>query len=136
MGSLGKMYAELLYSIGRRNVMVIHSKDGLDELSISSESHLWRVDDNGNVEHKLISPIDFGLKLYDEPIESLLNICGGTAEKRAENFLNIIEGKADNTPLYDFIILNSALALVTAGVTSCYKTASKLAKESISSGKT
>mmetsp|Transcript_127600 Transcript_127600/g.190214 ORF Transcript_127600/g.190214 Transcript_127600/m.190214 type:complete len:1356 (-) Transcript_127600:29-4096(-) len=132
---LGPLYVELLHKLGRKNPMVVHSFDGLDELSICSPSHLWTVDKNGQVKHQEISPTDFGLALYSEPLEQLPKVTGGTAQERADNFLDIINRKFKNSPLYDFIVLNSALALVAAGITPSYKEAASMARSAIESGK-
>ena len=131
---LGPIYVKLLSLMNKKYPMVIHSLDGLDELSISSKSNIWTINENGDIEHNLISPTDFGLKEYDVPLEDLSGVTGGTANERANNFLDILNGKT-NCPLYDFIVLNASLALITAKKTNSYIEATNLVKNAISSGK-
>lgn len=134
--TIGEIYVELLHKLGKKNPMVVHSFDGLDEVSISSRSHLWTYDSNTNkILHEIISPEDFGIPLYSEPLESLPKVVGGTAEERASYFLDILSGNDVDTPLYHFIVLNAALALITVGITNDKKKATELVKDSLKSGK-
>jgi anthranilate phosphoribosyltransferase len=53
--------AEVLLSLGSEHVMVVHSHDGLDEISIAAETYVAELKD-GLVEEYVISPEDFSIK--------------------------------------------------------------------------
>ena len=60
--ALGPMYAELLRLRGRTG-MVVHSSDGLDEISIEAHTDVWEVTTEGLKEYQ-ITPADFGVETH------------------------------------------------------------------------
>jgi anthranilate phosphoribosyltransferase len=108
-------------------VIIVRSADGLDEISPSAPTHAWFVE-NGNVRQQQLSPADFGLRAH--PLEA---VKGGTAEENAETMKAVFRGEA--APVLDFVLMNSAAALYVAGLAPDLWQGTKLAHETIVTGK-
>ncbi|MEZ0261477.1 MAG: anthranilate phosphoribosyltransferase [Alphaproteobacteria bacterium] len=93
--------------LGRNDMMVVKSEDGLDEISLSDLTRIVRVRE-GKVEESIICPEDVGLTTT--PLDKLQ---GGTAEQNAAIIKTVFEG-AEGAPR-DIICLNAAAGFVTAG---------------------
>lgn len=98
--------AQVLQRLGSKHAIVVHSDDGLDEISICAPTRVWEVKD-GAVKESKIAPRDFGLA--QAPREA---IKGGTAADNATTMRTVLAGKAG--PLTDMVALNAAAALVAA----------------------
>ncbi len=59
--SLVRTVAEVLKDLGSEHVLVVHSADGLDEISIAAETSVAELKDGSITEYQ-VSPEDFGLK--------------------------------------------------------------------------
>jgi anthranilate phosphoribosyltransferase len=101
--------AEAARLLGKTDVMVVHSEDGLDEISISAPTHFYRLKD-GKITSGKISPEDIGVKTA--PIECLR---GGTAAQNAVIIRDIFFGLPG--PMGDIVRLNAAAGFVIAGRT-------------------
>ena len=99
--------AEALSEIGVRRALVVHGRDGLDEITISTASKIAEVR-NGQVHVYEVTPEDFGLKRA-----SLQEIMGGDAAQNAAIIRAILDG--ERSPRRDVVLLNAAAALVAAG---------------------
>eukprot|EP00466_Bigelowiella_natans_P001957 jgi/Bigna1/90354/estExt_fgenesh1_pg.C_680012 len=124
---LGPLYINVMKNAGMKRAVVVHSKEGLDEISPAGDTFAWILD-NGKIEHKTISPKDFGL-----PIFSLEKVAGKEPEKNKKTFLDVVGGKEG--PHADFVILNAGCALWVAGLASSLKDGALLARKTIQSGK-
>ncbi|GAB5361161.1 hypothetical protein AAMO2058_000690100 [Amorphochlora amoebiformis] len=125
--SLGPLYIQVMKSAGMTRAMVVHSYEGLDELSPAGPSYAWLLDE-GKITEKSISPKD-----YDLPIHPLSSVQGKEPEKNKQTFLDILDGKKG--PCADFVILNAATALWVAGIAKDFKEGAIKARESIESGR-
>ncbi len=117
--------AELL-AVRGQNAMVVHGHDGLDELTTTGTSTIWRVKD-GKVVTQVFDPRSVGIELA--AAEDLL---GGTAQQNAyltRGILTGIEG-----PHRDIVLLNAAASLVVAGVAHDIAHGLQLGAQSIESG--
>ena len=99
----GRM-AGVLAARGRHALVFRGEDEGLDEISISGPTRIWRVRD-GQVTESVISPQDFGIAV--NPIETLR---GGDPEHNAWVVRDVLGGKAG--PIRDAVLLNAAAALV------------------------
>ncbi|WP_028950769.1 anthranilate phosphoribosyltransferase [Sulfurihydrogenibium subterraneum] len=120
--------ARVLVNLGIKRAFVVHGLEGLDEVSLTTETLVAQVD-NTDVEVYTIKPEDFGLKRV-----SIEDLKGGDITENTEIALKILQGK-DYSPKTDFVVLNSAFALKVAGVVDNIKEGIELAKESIYSKK-
>jgi anthranilate phosphoribosyltransferase len=120
---VGRIYSYLLQSESK-NFTVVHSLDGYDEVSLTSDIKVFT--ENGE---ELLTPQKFGLDILKQ--EELNG--GNSVPEAAEIFKSIIENKA-TAAQKNVVIANSALAI------KCFKRdislldSVVLAKESIESG--
>jgi anthranilate phosphoribosyltransferase len=119
---------KVLSLLGLEKAYVVHGMEGLDEVSITSETIVGEL--NGNeISVYTVKPEDFGLKRA-----SLKDIEGGDLQYNLEIALRILEGK-EYSPKTDFVALNSAFALKVAGIVEDIKEGIELARETIYSKK-
>jgi anthranilate phosphoribosyltransferase len=82
---------------------VFRGDDGLDELTITTTSTVWRVHD-GEVEKGTVDPTTYGLELA--PIDALR---GGDVQQNAEVVRRLLDGERD--AVRDAVLLNAGAAL-------------------------
>ena len=100
--------ANVLKGLESRHVMVVHSEDGLDELSIANETHVAELKD-GHVSTYTIHPNDFDIQLGD--LEKI------KAENASESLALITDAFAGNRgPHRDIIALNAGAAIYVSGI--------------------
>jgi anthranilate phosphoribosyltransferase len=118
--------AQVLQKLGSRHVMVVHSRDGLDEISIGERTEVAELK-QGQIRRFSIQPEDFGLKRA--PIDQLK-----AADANAS--LEIIRDVLDNRPgpARDIVQLNAGAAIYTAGVTETLQQGVERAGQAIASG--
>jgi anthranilate phosphoribosyltransferase len=107
--------------------MIVHSEDGLDEISPAAPTHAWIVGD-GAVAERDLSPEDFGLSRH-----ALADVAGGDAQQNAGDILAVLDG-ADGAKA-DFVVMNAAAALWVAGRAEDLAGGVALAREAIASGR-
>ena len=125
--AFGPIVAEALALRGTERALVVHSNDGLDEISPAAPTHAWMVGD-GAVAEREISPADFGLGEY-----SLADVVGGEAQQNAGDILAILDGAEG--PKTDFVLMNAAAALYVSGKTGEFAAGVELGREAIASGR-
>ncbi len=123
-----KKMAEVFSMLNSIRVLVVHSHEGLDEVSLEAPTTVYDIKTNLPNETYRIEPSAFGL-----PAVKTSAILGGTAEVNAKIALDILEGK--NSPHRNIVIANAALGLLSAGKTTRIEDSVSLAAESIDSGK-
>jgi len=129
--SLTALMAQALGELGVRRAFVVHGADGLDEISISGETHVAELRD-GVVRTFTVTPEDFGLR--GAPLDT---IRGGDAKQNAE-IIRKIFGRStlyrDHGPHRDIVLANAAAALVAAGRAQDFLDGVRLAAHSIDTG--
>ena len=118
--------AEALSELGLRRALVVHGRDGLDEITISSPSKVAELR-NGNVRVYEVAPEDFGLARAP-----LSEIVGGDAPQNAAIIRAILEG--ERSCRRDVVLLNAAATLVAAAHADHIADAVPLAAYAIDSG--
>ncbi len=118
--------AEALSELGLRRALVVHGRDGLDEITITGPSKVAEVR-NSQVHVYQVSPEDFGLQRA-----TLAELAGGNAEENAAVIRAILEG--ERSCRRDVVLLNAAAALVAAGHADRISDAVPLAAYAIDSG--
>jgi anthranilate phosphoribosyltransferase len=124
--SIMRMIVEALKKLGSDRILVVHSRDGLDEASISAETDIFELKDGGISEWSL-APEDAGLKRA--PRDSLK---GGQIQDNAKMLRDALAG--GKGPVRDATVLNAGLALMAAGMAEDVKTGARIAEDSIDSG--
>jgi anthranilate phosphoribosyltransferase len=117
-----------LQRLGTKHSLVVHSLDGMDEISISGPSMVWEVDEVRVSSPYKISPKYFGFKQA-----SLNSIKGGTPQENARILSDILSGAKG--PQRDVVVMNAAAVLLAANRASDLKEGARLAEEAIDNGK-
>jgi anthranilate phosphoribosyltransferase/anthranilate synthase/phosphoribosyltransferase len=118
--------ARVLGNLGSTRAFVVHGADGLDEITISGETHITTLE-AGRIASYAITPEQFGLRRA--PLAAL---AGGDAPQNADITIAVLEGKQG--PHRDVVLLNAAAALAVAGSTADLKAGLQLAAHAIDSG--
>lgn len=118
--------ANVLKQLHCKRALVVHSEDGMDEISISAPTFVCELKEN-TIKHYSISPKEYGFKTSD-----VKNI-------QVENpfqSLNMIESVLENKPgpARDIVALNTGAAIYTAGLAENITKGVKKALAAISSG--
>nr|WP_234901612.1 anthranilate phosphoribosyltransferase [Mycolicibacterium fluoranthenivorans] len=131
-GDLAEVMAGVFAARGS-SVLVVHGDDGLDELTTTTTSTIWRVQ-AGTVERLTLDPAAFGFQRAD-----LSELIGGDAEANAASVRSVLGGATG--PVRDAVVLNAAGAMVAhAGLSGdakwvpAWETGLRRAAEAIDSG--
>ena len=118
--------AEVLQRLGSLHVLVVHARDGLDEISIGAESDVAELKD-GEIHRYSIAPESFGLKRSGleairvaDPAESLAMLRGVLANRPG--------------PARDIVLLNAGAAIYAAGRAASLLDGIALADAAVASG--
>lgn len=130
-GELCRPLAEVLKRLGAKHVMVVHSRDGLDEISLAAETQVAELK-GGEI-------LEYHLKPEDVGIESQA-LSGLDVSDSAASLALIKDalGKRDTATgkkAADMIALNAGAALYVAGVAGTLKQGVSLAEDIIYGGK-
>ncbi|MFD0978663.1 anthranilate phosphoribosyltransferase [Tropicimonas aquimaris] len=117
---------ETLGALGSVSAWLVHGSDGTDELSIAGPSQVAALKD-GTVTEFEVSPEDAGLPVH--PFEAIL---GGTPEENGRAFAALLDGAPG--AYRDAVLLNTAAALLVAGVAADLKEGVEMGRTSIDSG--
>ncbi len=118
--------AHVLNNLGAERAFVVHSTDGLDEITTTAPTHVAEVRD-GRVSTYDIAPEDFGL-----PLASIEDLKGGEADENAEIVRSILAG--EKGPRRDIVLLNSAAALIAGSRAGDFNEGIATAARAIDSG--
>ncbi|MFO1083719.1 MAG: anthranilate phosphoribosyltransferase [Reyranellaceae bacterium] len=122
-----KPVAEGLHQLGLERALVVHGKDGMDELTTTTTS--WAASlENGIVTEIEIAPEEVGVRR-----PAMAELKGGDAAHNAEAIEKVLAGQ--KTAFRDIVVLNSAAALMVAGKAKDLKQGADLAVQSIDSGR-
>ena len=118
--------AEVLKELGSNHVLVVHSKDHLDEISIAEETYVAELI-NGSIKEYVIGPEDFGF--IKKPLDSLM------VSSASESLSIIKQGLLNkNYAASSMIAMNSGAALYASGVAGSLKEGVSVAKNCVESG--
>lgn len=120
------LIAGALVRLGCRRALVVSSEDGMDEVSIGSETRVVEVTPEGTRSYSIL-PEEVGLERADPG-----SVAGGTPERNGEIVRRILDGEAG--PRRSLAVINAAAALVVAEKASSLEEAARLAEQAIDSG--
>lgn len=118
--------ARVLKELGSRNVMVVHGRDGLDELSISGDTFVGELRD-GEVREYTVHPSDFGLAVH-----ALDTLRVADVQASRDMLLAALDGS--HPPARDIVLLNAGASLYVSGVADSLRDGVERAREAIESG--
>jgi anthranilate phosphoribosyltransferase len=121
-----ELVAGALVKLGCRHALVVSGEDGVDEVSISGETRVIEVTQDGTRAYT-IDPEQAGLARAE--CEAVV---GGAPDRNAEIVKRILDGEAG--PCRDLAVINAAAALVVVEKASNLEDGARLAEQSIDSG--
>ncbi|ASP38597.1 anthranilate phosphoribosyltransferase [Bacterioplanes sanyensis] len=122
--------AEVLQRLGAAHIMVVHSEDGLDEISLAAPTHVCELN-NGQITDYVITPEQLGVQSQ---------VLAGLEVDSAEQSLALIRdalGKRDTQAgqkAADMLALNAGAAIYVADLASSLKQGVDMAEDAIYSG--
>lgn len=120
--------ARTLANLGASRAMIVHSTDGLDELSTTAPTRIMHVRD-GSLREETIDATSYGLERV-----TLDQLQASSVEHSAEIIRDIFAGTP--SPYRDMVTLSAGAALVVAGACDAIEDGLSLAQDAIDSGKT
>lgn len=124
---LTEVLAKVFQQLGSEHTLVVHSDDGMDEISIGAPSTISEMKD-GVVSSYKVTPQDFGLELGD-----VNQIVVADASESLALIDSVLAG--DSGPARDIVLLNAGAAIYVAGIAGTLAEGVSAAAESIDSGR-
>ncbi len=118
--------AHVLKALGSRHVMVVHSNDGLDEISIADNTYVAELKD-GVVSTYTLNPTDMGLPLGD-----LNDIKADNADDSLALIQQALDGKKGAAK--NIIALNAGAAIYVSGLSDTLKSGVDKAMKILNNG--
>ncbi|MBW4838911.1 MAG: anthranilate phosphoribosyltransferase [Paenibacillaceae bacterium] len=119
--------AEVLRELGSKRALVVSSREGLDEISISSPTRVSELK-NGEITTYDLQPEDLGLRTY--PLEAMI---GGDPQTNAEIVRHVLQGAPGAHR--DVVLANAGACVYVAGLADNIREGVAIAAEAIDSGK-
>lgn len=118
--------AEVMKALGNNHVLIVHSQDGLDEISIAAATSVAELKD-GKVSSYTITPEQFGLKrgkLTDITVQTI------------EDSYSILRAVLENQPgtARDTVVLNAGAAIYASNITASIEQGVRLAEKVLTDG--
>jgi len=128
--ALCRPLAEVMARLGSVHVLVVHARDGLDEISLAAPTHVAELK-NGEIVEYQVQPEDFGLRSQslvgldvETPQQSLELIRDALGRRRSEH----------GQKAADMIVLNAGAALYAADQAGSLKEGVALAHDALHTG--
>jgi len=125
--SLTSFIASVLGKLGVERAMVVSSLDGIDEISISAPTKVSELRD-GTIYEYTIEPERLGVRTY-----LLDELKVKSKEESVEIARRVLAGEMEGAVM-DAVLVNSAAALIVAGMANDFKEGMEIARESIRMG--
>ena len=119
--------ANVLNNLGSEHALVVHGKDGLDEITTCDVTFVAELKDK-SIKKYTIEPETFGITRTDKK-----NLQGGDVDLNKKIGEAILRGKKG--PMRDIVLLNAGASIYVSGVAGSIKEGIVLAAKSLDSGK-
>ena len=123
---LVEVVARVLLALGADHAMVVHSRDGLDEISVSAPTRVAEVR-SGELKTYELTADEIGVDSH-----SIESVAGGDAKTNAYIARAVLDGQ--DGAAADIVSANAGAALYVAGLAPSIKQGVAMARESIKSG--
>ena len=120
-------FAEALKENNVENAFIVHSEDGMDEISPFAKTKIVELN-NGNIKNFLIDPADLNITNKNKE-----NLKGKNAEYNAQKIIDIYRG--EDNEFSDSVALNVAAGLIISNKEKNFKKAYEFNKQHLKSGK-
>ncbi|WP_288408176.1 anthranilate phosphoribosyltransferase [Acinetobacter soli] len=122
--------AEVMRQLGAEHVMVVHSKDGLDEISLASATHVAELKNN-EITEWVLNPEDVGIP--SQTLSGLIVADSSESLKLIKDALGL--NKSDlGEKAANMIALNAGAGIYVSGLSTSYKQGVALAHDIIYGG--
>jgi anthranilate phosphoribosyltransferase len=121
------LVGEVLRALGARHAMVVHSHDGMDEISPAAPTEVCEVT-GGALAHYTVQPEELGLERTEAEA-----LGGGDAATNARAALRVLEG--GRGAHREAVVGNAGAAIYVGGIARSLREGVGLARESIDSGR-
>jgi anthranilate phosphoribosyltransferase len=118
--------ARVLLALGADHAIVVHSHDGLDEISVSAATCVCEVRD-GELRSYELRPEEIGVERH-----SIEEIAGGDVRENSRIAREVLGGT--NSPRTEIVAANAGAALYVSGAAPTIRDGVTMARESIASG--
>lgn len=122
------LVASVLAELGLNEAFVVHSQDGLDEISVSAPTTYAHLK-NGTITQGVIDPKEIIGRTYP-----LTEIAGGSPDINEGLSRDILQNKKAGA-MTDVVCLNAGAAIMVSGIADDLKAGYELAKATLTSGK-
>ncbi len=116
----------VLQRLGSERVLIVHGREGLDEISISGETLVGELRD-GEVREYVLHPSDLGLQTHD-----IASLKVETVEESKARILKALEDAP--SPERDIVTLNAGAAIYASGVADSLAEGVERARFAVASG--
>jgi anthranilate phosphoribosyltransferase len=118
--------ARVLQRLGSRHVLVVHGMDGMDEISINSDTYIAELK-NGEISEYTVSPEQFGMKRASNDLLRVANV---------DDACDMLKGVLDNEAgaPRDIVQLNAGAAIYVSGKSDTLAEGIARASEVITNG--
>ena len=124
--SVGNLMAEVLKILGSSRAMIVHSADGIDEISLWDKTKIWELKNN-EISNYEITHENFGLNKIN-----INELKVDSPEESVKIIQNILSG--EKSAARDVALANAAAGLLIAGKVDNLIKGVEIAKKSIDSG--
>jgi anthranilate phosphoribosyltransferase len=128
--TLCRPMAEVMQRLGAEHIMVVHSKDGLDEISLATETYVAELKD-GTITEYSITPEDLGIKS-----QTLVGLTVDSSDESLKLIRAAFGRQHDETTekARDMIALNAGAAIYIAGLANTPQMGVEMALDAMGSG--
>ena len=123
-----ELVAAALAELGAEHALVVHSDDGLDELSVSAPTKVIEIRNGEIVGRWKVEPAELGLLAGDTA-----SLRGGDVDENARRLCAILEGE-ECSAASEAVALNAAAALLVGGKVASLSSGLESAREILASG--
>lgn len=118
---------KVLQNLGSEHCMIVHSEDGLDEITTTGNTFVSELR-NGSIKEYVIEPNEFNIQTT-----KIDDIKGGSIEDNVRIAIDVLNG--EKGPKRDVVILNAGAAIYVGKRAKSLADGIECAKDSIDSGK-
>ena len=123
-----KTHCEVLKDLGSNSALVVHGKDGLDEISLSGKTKIAELK-NGKINEYIFNPNDYGYEYIN-----IEDIVGDEPKYNAKCFLKMLDGEYKK--FQKIIEINAGAALYLSNIANDLKEGFEIARKTIDEGVT
>lgn len=129
-GDLCRPLAEVLWRLGSEHVLVVHARDGLDEISLATETRVAELK-HGQVSEYQIKPEDFGIAS-----QSLVGLAVASAAESLALIDNALSRRStpEARKAADIIALNAGASIYVSGIAATLSEGVAMALDAVGSG--